>query len=116
MVHLQLMCSDSLRLVEDWLYALANGLLKITHRQWLYPNEVVHGLMDDGLEREEQQNIFLEIVKQLEISVSGLHEDDAHLMNMDLETLWSQDEIKKKYWLKAIASARQAKLVLDRLS
>lgn len=53
-IHFQLMCSESLSSVDDWLCALIDGLLHITHRQWLYRNAVVHSLMHDGLEREEQ--------------------------------------------------------------
>lgn len=57
-VHLQLMSVDSLSSVDDCFRTLIWGLLKITHRQWLYRNAVVHSLIHDGLEREEQQTIF----------------------------------------------------------
>lgn len=79
--------------MDDWLCVFIQGLLRITHRQWLYRNTVVHSLMQDGLDRVDQQTVFLEIVKQLEMGTSGLHEDDVHLLNVDLDTLWARDAL-----------------------
>lgn len=52
----------------------------------------------------------------MEAGTSGLHRDDVHLMNVEFDTLWARDGLQNKYWLQAIALARRAKLVLDRLS
>lgn len=116
LVRLHLLSVVSLYTADDWLRILIQNLLRITHRQWLYRNAVVHSLMQDGLDRDDQQTVFLEIVKQFELGSSGLHGDDVELINVDFDTLWAKDGLQKKYWLQAINSARRAKLVLDKLS
>ena len=108
-LHVHLRRSSSMFTAGDLLTTLISELLRITHRQWLYRNAVVHRPMDDGLTKEEQSQLFRDIVTQYNLGSAGLHDDDAYLLNVDLETLWQRDGIQKKYWLQAIKSARRAR-------
>ncbi len=71
--------------------------------------------MNDGLTREDQQTVFSDIVNQIKAGSEGLLDEDKKLLDVDIESLWSRDGLQKKYWLQAVASARRAKLVQERM-
>lgn len=101
-VRLQLLASQSLHTAEDWIWTVIDGLLTITHRQWLYRNAVAHSSMQDGLTRDDQQHLFQQIVSQYRMGKAGLLEDDFHLLDVDLDTLWSQDGLQKNIGYKRL--------------
>ena len=82
---------------EDWIRLLIKKLLRITHRQWLYRNAVVHSLMHDGLTRIDQRHVFSQIIRQFRLGSEGLLPEDKGLLDVDMETLWSKNGLQKKY-------------------
>lgn len=115
-VRLHLLHQPALFTADDWIKLLIKNLLRITSRQWQYRNAVRHSLMQDGLTREDQQHVFSQIISQLKTGAVGLLPEDKKMLDIDIETFWSQDGLQKKYWLQAVNSARRAKLAMDKRS
>ena len=107
MVRIHLIWARGIFSAEDWSKQLVDRIIKMTHGQWLYRNAVVHEQMSDGLTRIEQEDILARIEEQFDQGADKLREDDEYLLEVDFETLWSKSGRTKKYWLRAIESARK---------
>ena len=106
-VRIHLIWARGIFSAEDWSKQLVDRIIKMTHGQWLYRNAVVHEQMSDGLTRIEQEDILARIEEQFDQGADKLREDDEYLLEVDFETLWSKSGRTKKYWLRAIESARK---------
>ena len=73
--------------IDGWMIGLTIKLLKITHRQWLYCNVMVHGSTTGTLITNRKEEIQLEIESQQELGSEGLLEEDKFLAEVRPEEL-----------------------------
>ena len=94
--------SPSKLTVDQWSKELVIRLLEITHGQWLYRN-----VMDLVTRRKEE--IRREMEEQLVLGEEGLDEEDAFLLEINLDELDSSSREDQEYWLLALRAAREAR-------
>ena len=86
-------------------------LLEATHGQWLCRNVVVHDIIG-GLETvKRKQELQSEIERQVELGGEGLVEQDKYLLEINLEDLEQSSGEGHYYWLLAIQSAREDRVL-----
>ena len=96
-----------------WAQGLVTRLLEVTHGQWLYRNVQVHGTTTGILATQRKGKLQKEIEDQLELGGSGLKEEDKFLLKINLEDLETTSGDTQEYWLLAITSAREARLLRE---
>ena len=101
--------ADSKLTVENWAKELVIRLLEITHGQWLYQNVIVHDKTAGNLVTRLKEEIRRELEEQLALGGEGLDEDDAFLLEINLNDLDSSTREHQEYWLLALQAAREAR-------
>ena len=105
--------SGSVHSMNKWSRGLVMKLLEATHGQWLYRNVQVHDSMvgvNATLRKEELQSL---IDDQLELGEDGLEEEDKYLLEINFDDLTTTSGETQTYWLLAIQSARDARLLRE---
>src|SRR6056300_327879 len=97
---------ESRRSACIWAKGLTEKLLSMTHSQWLYRNAVVHERMEDGLKREEQEELRKEIEDQLSMGAEGMDSEHAGLLEKGFDHIWGLSGLEKQTWLHAVRAAR----------
>ena len=88
--------------------ALVVRLLEVTHGQWLYRNVVVHDPVGGTKASIRKEDICAQIEEQLQRGGEGLLDEDAYLMEVNLDDLAETSGERHEYWLLAIRAARIA--------
>jgi hypothetical protein len=97
--------------LEKWSSGLITWLMEITHGQWLYRNYIVHDLVSSTIATARKKNLLLEIELQPELGDAGLLEEDKYLAKVNLEEMELSLGEQQHYWLLAIQTARNAKIL-----
>ncbi len=102
------MLSGTNWILRSWAMGLMIKLMKVTHRQWLYCNVVVHDSMVGALVTKRKEKIEREIENQQTFGPQDMQEEDQFLAKVNLEDLedWLGD--RHEYWLILIQAARKA--------
>ena len=95
--------------VDKWSKELVIRLLEITHGQWLYRNVMVHDKTAGDLVTRRKEEIRRELEEQLMLGEEGLDEEDAFLLEINLDDLDSSTREEQEYWLLALRAAREAR-------
>ena len=95
--------------VDKWSKELVIRLLEITHGQWLYRNVMVHDKTAGDLVTRRKEEIRREMEEQLVLGEEGLDEEDAFLLEINLDDLDSSTREEQEYWLLALRAAREAR-------
>jgi hypothetical protein len=99
--------------VEKWTSTLIALLLGITHRQWLYRNYIIHDPVFGTIATARKEDLLLEIECQCEQGDTGLLEENKYLAEVNLEEMASTSGKPQHYWLLAIHTARNAKILWE---
>jgi hypothetical protein len=91
--------------VDSWSKELVIRLLEITHGQWLYRNVMVHDKTAGDLVTRRKEEIRREMEEQLVLGEEGLDEEDAFLLEINLDELDSSTREDQEYWLLALRAA-----------
>ena len=94
--------------LEKWATGLVVRLLQVTHGQWLYRNAVVHDPVGGTRASIRKEDICAQIEEQLQLGGEGLLDEDAYLMEVNLDNLAETSGERHEYWLLAIWAARIA--------
>jgi hypothetical protein len=95
--------------VEKCSKELVIRLLEITHGQWLYRNVMVHDRTAGDLVTRRKEEIRREMEEQLVSGEEGLEEEDAFLLEINLDELDSSSREDQEYWLLALRAAREVR-------
>jgi hypothetical protein len=83
-------------------------LLEVTEGQWLYRNVQVHDAITGGIATRRKEDIWHELLDQIEIGGAGLAEEDTYLLEINLDELETSSGEDQTYWLLALRAARVA--------
>jgi hypothetical protein len=96
-----------------WSSGLITRLLEITHGQWLYQNYIVHDPVSGTIATARKEELLLEIEPQHKLGEGALLEDDKYLAEVNLEEIESSLGERQHYWLLAIQTAQNAKILRE---
>jgi hypothetical protein len=96
-----------------WTSGLITWLLEITHGQWMYRNYIVHDPVLGTLGTARKEELLLEIERQKELGDADLLEEDKYLAEVNLEEMAMVSGGRQHYWLLAIQTAQNAKLLRE---
>jgi hypothetical protein len=99
--------------LEKWSSGLITWLLEITHGQWLYRNYIVHDPVSGAIVTARKEELLLEIEHQHKLGDTGLLEEDKYLAKVNLEEMESSLGERQHYWLLAIQTAQNAKILRE---
>ncbi len=84
------------------------------HRQWLYQSYVVHNPVSGILTKAWKDELLVEIERQRDMGDAGLLEEDKYLAIVNLEEMAITLEEWQHYYLLAIQTTQNAKLLQDK--
>ena len=96
---------------EQWTTGVVTKLLEATHGQWLYRSIQIHDRNKGTQATLWKEELQKEIEDQQELGYEGLLEEDQFLAEVNLEDLESSSGEQQEYWLVAIRTAREARLL-----
>jgi hypothetical protein len=99
--------------LEKWSSGLITRLLEITHGQWIYRNFIVHDPVSGIIATAKKEELLWEIEHQRELGDAGLLEEDKYLAEVNLEGLETTLGEQQHYWLLAIRTARNVKILQE---
>jgi hypothetical protein len=99
--------------LEKWSTGLITRLLEIMHRQWIYQNFIVHDPVSGIIATAKKEELLQEIEHQRKLGDTGLLEQDKHLAEVNLEGLETTLGEQQHYWLLAIRTARNVKILQE---
>ncbi len=97
--------------LDKWSSGLITQLLEITLGQWLYCNFMVHDPVSGTIAAGKREELLLEIEPQRDLGDSRLLDEDKYLAEVNLGDLETTLGERQHYWLRAIKTARKAKLL-----
>jgi len=111
MVQLQreyLVNRETWRTAETWARGLIEQLLRITHRQWLLRNALLHYKLPDGRTLVQRERLVERIMELMWTDPDDLLPEDRALLDEDFEKLGAADANDQAYWVAEIESALKA--------
>ena len=90
---------------EGWGKGIIEQLLRITHKQWLLRNSLMHHKCADGRTMAEKRSIANRVKDLLWIDPEDLHEDDRPLLYEDPEELGASSSTNQAYWVACVEAA-----------
>jgi len=90
---------------EGWGKGIIEQLLRITHKQWLLRNSLLHYKCADGRTMAEKRSIARRVKDLLWIDPEDLHEDDRPLLFEDPEELGASSTTHQAYWVACVEAA-----------
>jgi hypothetical protein len=90
---------------EGWAKGIIEQLLRITHKQWLLRNSLMHYKCADGRTMAEKRSIAKRVKDLLWIDPEDLHEEDRQLLYEDPEELGASSSTNQAYWVACVEAA-----------
>jgi hypothetical protein len=82
--------------------------------QWIYRNFIVHNDLVLGIiATAKKEELLLEIERQHKLGDAGLLEEDIYLAEVNFEGLETTLRERQHYWLLAIKTTQNAKILRD---
>ena len=98
---------------KSWAKGIIVGMIEITHSQWLYQNVRVHDTVTELHATRRKEELQNEIEYQIQMGGEELAEDDKYLLEINLEYMETASVERQEYWILAIKSAREARIMQD---
>ena len=99
---------DTWRTAETWARGLIEQLLRLTHRQWLLRNALLHYKLPDGRTLAQRERLVERIMELMWTDPDELLPEDHALLDEDFEKLGEADANDQAYWVAEMESALQA--------
>jgi hypothetical protein len=99
--------------LEKWSSGLITRLLEIMHAQLIYQYFIVHDPVSDIIATAKKEELLLAIGCQRNLGDAGLLEEDKYLAEVNLEGLETAWGEQQHYWLLAIKTAWNAKILQE---
>ena len=90
---------DTFRTAESWARGLIEQLLRLTHRQWLLRNALLHFRLSDGRTYVERERLVERILELMWTDPDDLLPMDRALMSEDFTKLAKADAGDQAYWI-----------------
>ena len=91
-----------------WARGLIEQLLRITHRQWLLRNALLHYKLPDCCTLVQREQLVKRIMELMWTDPYDLLPEDRALLDEDFEKLSAADANDQAYWVAEIESALKA--------
>ena len=99
---------ETWRTAESWDRGLIEQLLRITHRQWLLRNAILHYCLPDGRTIVERERIVERVMDLMWTDPTLLLSEDRALLEEDFVKLGNADASDQEYWVAEVESALKA--------
>ena len=99
---------DTWRTAETWARGLIEQLLRLTHRQWLHRNAILHFRLSDGRTIAERESLIRRVQDLMWTDPEDLLPDDRPLLEEDFVKLGEANADAQAYWAAEVEAALKA--------
>ena len=92
---------------DTWVKQLSSRLLQLSHNQWIFRCAYKHHRVEDGLKKEEQQELRKEMLLHFNMGADSLLDDDKFLLNFTWLTFGNLMGQEKRAWFQAVKIAHR---------
>ena len=100
------------RTTDVWAKGIIEVLLRITHKQWLHRNALVHFSGEDGRTLLEKEAIAKKVEELMWTDPVELLEEDRPLLEEDCARLGATDATTQAYWIADVEAAKKTAEVM----